>query len=172
MMLEKTRQFLKPRWRQVTLEMLVFLLILLAIRVWMQRDLPTGPVPALQGVTLAGQAIDLATLGEGRPVLVHFWATWCPICKLEQRSVDALSADYPVITIATQSGDALAVQAFLQEQQLHFPVVMDEDGTLMQRFGLHGVPASFVIDPHGKIVFREVGYTTGWGLRARMWLAQ
>lgn len=172
MMLEKIRLFLKPRWRQVTLEILIFLLIFMAIRAWMQRDLPTGLAPALQGVTLGGQVIDLATLGQGRPVLVHFWATWCPICKLEQRSIDALSADYPVITIATQSGDAQAVQAFLQEQQLHFPVLLDEEGKLLQQFGLHGVPASFVIDPHGKIAFREVGYTTGWGLRARLWLAR
>jgi thiol-disulfide isomerase/thioredoxin len=172
MILEKIRQLLKPRWRRVTLEILVFLLLYLALRTWMQRDLPAGPAPVLQGVTLTGQALDLATLGQGRPVLVHFWATWCPICKLEQGAINALSADYPVITIATQSGDAQAVQAFLQEQQLHFPVLMDEDGALLQRFGLHGVPATFVIDPHGKIAFREVGYTTGWGLRARLWLAR
>ena len=116
--------------------------------------------------------LDLATLGQGRPVLVHFWATWCPICKLEQGTINALSAEHPVITIATQSGDAQAVQTFMQEQHLHFPVLLDEEGTLLQRYGLHGVPATFVIDPQGRIAFREVGYTTSWGLRARLWLAR
>lgn len=172
MMLEKIRQFLKPRWRRRSLEFIVFILLYLTLRAWMQRDLPSGPAPYMQGVALTGQPIDLATLGKGRPVLVHFWATWCPICKMEQGSIDKLSKEYPVITIASQSGDASAVQAYLTEQQLNFPVLLDEDGVLLQRFGLHGVPATFVIDAQGKIVFREVGYTTGWGLRTRLWLAR
>ncbi len=169
MMLEKIRQFLKPKWRRRSIEVLIFVLLYVSIRAWMQRDLPSGPAPRVQGVTLSGQAVDLATLGKGRPVLLHFWATWCPICKLEQASIETLSTEYPVITIASQSGDAKAVQEYMQAQHLHFPVLLDEDGALLQRFGLHGVPATFVIDAQGKIVFREVGYTTDWGIRARLW---
>jgi peroxiredoxin len=172
MMLEKIRNLLKPRWRRVTAEILLFALIYLAFRAWMQRDLPSGPAPVVQGITLDGRHVDLAALGKGRPVLLHFWATWCPVCKLEQGTIDAVSRDYPTLTIATQSGDAQAVQAFMHEQELHFPVLLDEQGELLRRYGLHGVPATFVIDARGHIAFREIGYTTGWGLRLRLWLAK
>ncbi|MBI3562765.1 MAG: redoxin domain-containing protein [Gammaproteobacteria bacterium] len=170
-MLEKIRQSLKPGWKSTAVELLVFVLMYAAIRAWMQRDLPQGAVPPMQAITLAGEPVDIARYGRGRPVLIHFWATWCSVCRLEQGSINAISRDYPVLTIATQSGSGSEVQGYLQKNQLHFPVVLDDSGELLQRFGLHGVPASFIIDPRGNIAYREVGYTTGWGLRLRLWLA-
>lgn len=171
MMLEKIRGYLKIKWVRWGLELSLMLLVYFGVRAWMQRDLPTGPAPAIQAITLTGQAVELAALARHGPVLVHFWATWCPICKLEQDSILAISRDYTVLSIASQSGNELDVQQYMQEHELSFPVVMDEDGELMRRYGLRGVPASFIIDRTGKIVYREVGYTTEIGLRARLWLA-
>ena len=48
---------------------------------------------------------------------------------------------------------------------------MDEDGKLATQFGVHGVPTSYILDAKGKIRFREVGLTSSWGLRLRLWLA-
>jgi peroxiredoxin len=59
----------------------------------------------------------------------------------------------------------------MDEQGLDFPVVLDEQGALAARFGVRGVPASFVLGSGGEIKFKEIGYTTELGLRARMWLA-
>jgi peroxiredoxin len=171
MMLEKIRGYLKIRWVRWGLELTLMLLVYFGVRAWMQRDLPIGPAPAIQAITLTGQPVELAALARQGPVLVHFWATWCPICALEQGSIQSISTDHPVITIASQSGDDRAVHDYMQEHALSFAVVMDEDGELMQRYGLRGVPASFIIDRNGKIVYREVGYTTEIGLRIRLWLA-
>jgi thiol-disulfide isomerase/thioredoxin len=160
----------KPRWRRWLVELLLLVLVIVAVQWWQTRDAPSGPAPALQGVLLDGQPVDLRS-ERGQAVLVHFWAEWCPICRLEEGTIDALARDYRVITVATTSGDSAAVSAYLQQQGLSFPTLVDEDGTLGRRWGVRGVPASFIIDPDGQIAHATVGYTTGPGLRLRLWLA-
>ena len=104
-------------------------------------------------------------------MLVHFWATWCPICRAEQGSIDALARDTPVITVAMQSGDRNAVVQHLRKEELNFPVLNDPDGVIAAQWGVRAVPASFIVDGAGQIRYVEVGYTTGIGLRLRLWLA-
>jgi peroxiredoxin len=159
------------KWRGYAFNALLFVLIVMGIRAWQQRDMVGGAAPALQGVTLAGQAYKLPA-HPAQPVLVHFWATWCSICRLEQDSIAAIAHDDPnVITIAMQSGTPEEVARHMREQGIDFPVVNDPDGSLASAWGVHAVPASFIIDRDGRIRFVEVGYTTGIGLRLRLWLA-
>jgi peroxiredoxin len=70
-----------------------------------------------------------------------------------------------------QSGTAIEVTRFMREQGLSFPALNDHDGSISHAWGVNAVPASFIISPDGKIRFVEVGYTTGIGLRFRLWLA-
>ncbi len=161
---------LKKRWVKWTLEILFFVVLYLALRAYMQRDMISGQAPNIQATTIEQQAFNLYT-SEPKPVLVHFWATWCGICKLEQDSIDDLSEDYQVMTIAMQSGSDDEVRAYLQEHNLSFNVINDIDGTFVDRYGVVGVPASFVVNSNNEIVASEVGYTTPWGLRIRLWLA-
>jgi peroxiredoxin len=152
------------------LEAAVLVLVLFAVQWWQTRDAPTGMAPVLHGPLLSGGIADLRQL-QGQPVLVHFWATWCPICRLEQGTIDELAHDYAVISVATSSGDAAAVRQFMQEEGLSFPTLLDEDGSLLRQWGLPGVPASFVIAPDGQVAYATMGYTSGVGLRLRLWLA-
>ena len=159
------------KWLRRGLELLIVIVIIFGVRAWQQRDIVKGAAPALSGVTLDGTSYALAAK-PGRPVLVHFWATWCPICRAEQGSIESLAHDNPnVITVAMQSGKNEAVQQFMHEQSVSFPVINDADGQLSEKWGVRGVPASFIIDTEGKVRFVEIGYTTGWGLRFRLWLA-
>jgi len=50
-------------------------------------------------------------------------------------------------------------------------VLNDPDGVIATRWGVRAVPASFIVDGAGQIRFVEIGYTTGIGLRLRLWLA-
>ena len=156
---------------KVALEILLILLMYLVVKTFMQRHLVEGVAPSLQGTSLTGQAVNLHSL-TGQPVLVHFWATWCPICKLEQNNISALSKDHTIITIAMNSGDESEVRTYLDKSKLSFPVILDEDGAIANRFGVRGVPTSFVVDRDGNIAFSDVGYTTAWGLKLRLWLAE
>ena len=158
-------------WRSRVIQILLFVLLIAGIRFWQQRDMATGVAPVLQGVTLSGQPYILPAHPD-RPVLVHFWATWCPVCRTEQSSIADIAHDYPnAITVAMQSGKSEAVANHMREQGIAFPVVNDPDGSIARAWGVHAVPVSFIIAPDGKIRFVEVGYTTGIGLRLRLWLA-
>jgi peroxiredoxin len=70
------------------------------------------------------------------------------------------------------SGADREVKAFLGENNIGFPVLVDNEGAIASRFGVTGVPTSFIIGPDGDITFTEVGYTTEWGLRFRLWLTE
>lgn len=159
------------KWRGYAGNVLLLVILVAGIRAWQQRDMISGPAPALQGLTLAGRPYKLPA-HPGKPVLVHFWATWCPICRAEQGAIAAIARDHAnVITVAMQSGSAEEVLRHMREQEIDFPVVNDSDGMLSSAWGVHAVPASFIIAPDGRISFVEVGYTTGIGLRLRLWLA-
>ncbi len=70
-----------------------------------------------------------------------------------------------------QSGDATEVRRFMAQADLGFPVVTDEDGALADRWGVRGVPASFVLDADGQIAYATTGVSSETGLRARLWAA-
>lgn len=170
---EAMRRLLKPDpILRKALVVLLFVAVIGGIRTWQQRDMASGPAPALQGTTLAGLPYALPSHPD-HPVLVHFWATWCPVCRAEQGSIAAIAHDHPdaVVTVAMQSGAPETVASHMREQGIVFPVVNDPDGNLARAWGVHAVPASFIVAPDGEIRFIEVGYTTEIGLRLRLWLA-
>jgi peroxiredoxin len=159
-------------WLRRGAELLIVIVIILGVRTWQQRDMVKGMAPPLVGQLLDGKPFVLP-VKPTQPILVHFWATWCPICKAEQGGIASLAYDHTnVITVAMQSGNASAVQQFMNEQAISFPVINDAEGQLSALWGVSAVPASFVIDTDGKIRHVEVGYTTSWGLRFRLWLAK
>jgi len=146
-------------------------IFIIGIRAYVSRNLIEGMAPQIQATTLQGTQVNLHS-SDPRPVLLHFWASWCPICALEEGSIERLSQDYNVITVAMQSGDADEVHQYLKQNKLTFPVINDPEGRISQLYGLRGVPSSFIIDTKNQIRFSESGYTTGVGLQLRLWLAQ
>jgi peroxiredoxin len=161
----------KRHWPKWLWNILLIALAIGVVQWWQTRELPAGPAPPLAGRLLDGRWVDLREY-RGTPLLVHFWATWCPICRAEQGTISSLAEDVPVLTVATGSGDAAQLSKYLEENRLGFPVLLDESGELARRWKIVGVPASFVIDPRGDIVAAAVGYTTEIGLRLRLWLAK
>ncbi len=169
--MESTRwQRVKKRLPRLAAEVLVFLAVVWAVEAWMTRNAVRGPAPPITGVTVAGESVAWPPT-SGEPSLIYFWATWCPVCHAQQGTIDGLSRDHPVLTVAMQSGDDAAVSRFLEQEQLAFPAVNDPDGQLSRRYGVIGVPAGFVLDGNGDVRFVTRGYTTGLGLRLRLLLA-
>jgi thiol-disulfide isomerase/thioredoxin len=165
----------KRRWgqrlRRWGVEGAIVLLVLAAVHWYKARPLAEGIAPPL-----SGRAIDTLEPISLRPplelpALVHFWASWCPICKLEEGSIEALGKGHDVITVAMQSGTDAEISRYLSERALDLRVIADPSGEIARQWGVQVVPASFIIDRNGRIRFRRVGYTTGFGLRARLWLA-
>jgi thiol-disulfide isomerase/thioredoxin len=166
---KRTERWLRSL-KQMALQAAAVLAVVLAMSFWNARGAARGSAPPLSGTDIEGRPTSLEAL-RGRPVLVHFWASWCSVCKLEQSSIDALARDHAVLTVAAGSGGAEAVGAYLRSQGLSFPALADPEAGLAQRFGVRAFPTSFIVDPQGVIRFVEVGYTTSLGLRARLWWA-
>lgn len=158
----------RRRWlwlRDLTILALVFL----GVSLYQSRGTVRGPAPELAGPDLSGRPVALADYA-GRPVLVHFWATWCPVCRAEQGSIESIAGDHAVLSVSID-GSAEELRSYVAEQGIDYPVIHDTQGELAARYGVRGVPASFIVDPEGGIRFVEVGYTTEPGLRARLWWA-
>ena len=162
----------KKRFLRIAIEILLIVVVVFGIRAWQQRDMVTGPAPSFQNVMLDGKTVNLVDY-TGKPVLIHFWAEWCPFCKVEEGTITSIEKDWPVLTVAYQSGDKTAVMKHMKEREIdHWPTIVDQDSHLAELFGVKGVPSSYIVDGDGNIRFTEVGLTSGWGLRARLWWAE
>ena len=162
------------RWRRRAAEALLFIAIVIGVQFWQTRDTPRGPAPEFAGRLVDGQPFDLATwraAHAGRPVLLYFWAEWCPICKTTAGNVGNVSADWPVTSIAIQSGTAAPVARVMDDKAYRWPTLPDPAAEVLRRYGLAGVPSFVVINPAGDIRFVAVGYTSEIGLRLRLWWA-
>lgn len=102
-------------------------------------------------------SLTLSSL-EGRPVLLNFWASWCPPCKDETPLLQQASEDYAgevaFVGIDTRDSRTDALQ-FVEQYGVTYPQVFDEGEQLYTRYGLTGQPESFFIDQNG-IVIRHV----------------
>ncbi len=110
-------------------------------------------------------------VSKDKPILIHFWATWCPICKVEAPNIEKISKDYEVITIAVQSGSKKQIQEYISEHKLSFKVVDDTNGFYSKKFNIKVFPTTFIYDKNKKLKFSEVGYTTTLGLYTRVMLS-
>jgi len=160
----------RPVWRYL-LEALVVIALIIGINSWRTRDAVSGPAPLLSGNTLNGESYVLPRK-PGEPQLVYFWASWCPVCKLQDGNIATLSEEFPVITVAMSSGTDEEIREYLEQEELELAVINDDTGEISNRWGVKGVPTTFVIDAEGEVRFVEVGYTTTPGLRVRRWLAE
>lgn len=160
--------FLRKRWVKVALQVLLLLAVYLSIRAYQTRDYARDQAPVIDSEMIDGSRF-LLTDSIAQPTLVHFWATWCPVCEFENANIAAVSKDYRVVTIASWSGSSAEVVDYMQQQNLTMPVIVDEDGEWAKLYNIKAVPVSFFINKDGMIEFVEKGYTTEAGLRLRLW---
>jgi len=129
--------------------------------------------PALDSTHLPKGTVRLVdgthyTFQTGKPLIIHFWASWCRVCKMEASNIERLSKRYEVLSIAVNSGSDEAVKTYMKEHGLHFHVLNDVDGSWARRFKVEVFPTTFIYDTKGELCFTEVGYTTTAGLLARV----
>jgi thiol-disulfide isomerase/thioredoxin len=165
----------RRQWKSHLGTLVLMLAVLWGVSAWQTRNLPEGPAPDFTATLASGETVTLAqwrAAHPGQPVALHFWADWCPFCRAEQHSVTRVAQDWPVLTIAMQSGDAARVRAVLAQRQLAWTTVVDPQGRIAKAYGFQAVPAFVVLDANGKVRGAASGYTTEVGMRARLWLAR
>ncbi|MEW5837748.1 MAG: redoxin domain-containing protein [Pseudomonadota bacterium] len=159
---------LKVRLLRWGIDLALIVAVFLLIRAWQAPALPEAGLPPISGVTLDEQVFDSRQLSN-HALVVHVWAEWCPVCRMELGGMTNLARDTPLISIAWKSGDDQAVRHFLRQEGLSLPVLNDPQGKLLAPLRIKAVPLHLVVDGQGRIHFVETGYTTEWGLRARVW---
>jgi len=111
----------KKPWtlKRILREVLVFAVIIFivstALNYYRAPKLDSDTLPTIQATLINGTAFDTATL-KGKPLLINFWGTWCPVCAQEARNIEALSKRYTVLTIAVNSGSNEKIKAWMREK--------------------------------------------------------
>lgn len=115
--------------------------------------------------TLTGETLRLSDF-RGRPVLLNFWNSWCPPCRTEmselQQVQEALGDRVVILAINLlyQEDRLEDVYAFVREQGLTFPILLDRDGQVVTDYRVGSLPTSFFVDAEGKIYLVQVGPMT------------
>ncbi|WP_345976538.1 protein disulfide oxidoreductase [Sulfurimonas sp. HSL3-7] len=162
------RWTLKRILKEIAIMLLMILVISNVLSYIRKPDITENQLPAIKALLISGDQFDSAVF-EGKPLLIHFWATWCPTCKVEADNIQRLSKQYNVVTFAVKSGDNEALRTYMEEREFDFGVINDNDGRWASRFNVQGYPTTFIYDASGEIRFSEVGYTSTAGLLLRMW---
>jgi peroxiredoxin len=144
--------------------MAIFLVFLMVLPVWGQHPAPEVDhvAPDFTLPDLEGNQISLSTY-KGRVVLLNFWATWCPPCRLEMPTMEKAYRKYrdkgfEVVAVSVDAGPKSSVKSFLRELGLSFQVLLDPDMETLRAFRGFSLPMTVVIDRQGVIRSRELGY--------------
>jgi cytochrome c-type biogenesis protein len=112
--------------------------------------------------TLTGDSVNLAGL-RGKVVLLNVWATWCIPCRKEIPELQTLHQQYAarglqVVGVSVDDGHAdREVRDFVNEFGVTYTILRDPSETVFSSFFIPGVPASFLIDRNGTVVWRREG---------------
>ncbi|MEA3492171.1 MAG: protein disulfide oxidoreductase [Campylobacterota bacterium] len=163
-------QSIKRFSKEIAVALLILFVVSNIISYLRKPRLKDESLPTTLFQTIDGEELSFTSY-EGKPTLVHFWATWCPVCKVELSNIERVSKKYQVVTVAVQSGDDNKIKAFMKERGANFTVVNDREGELSQQFSVELFPTTFIYNSGGELLFSEVGYTSTAGLLARMAIA-
>jgi len=162
------------RWQAV---FWVALAAFVGYRIWPQAAAAVGVAsspnanavgPAYELTTLDGNVVTSADL-RGKVVLLNFWATWCPPCRLEMPGFESVyelnkNRGFVVLGVAMDADGTGPVQQFLAEHHITYPVAM-ASGPVVQTFGnVNLLPTSFLIDRQGRVRNQVQGVFTAIAL--------
>jgi thiol-disulfide isomerase/thioredoxin len=124
-----------------------------------------GKPLALSGTAIDGKPVAIESL-RGRPVLVHYWATWCEPCKVDIAQIRELYAKYgpkklAVVGIALDSNKS-ELAKFLAAKPIPWPQLHEAgglDGRLAEELGVLTLPTMILLDAEGKVVDRNLVIT-------------
>lgn len=125
-----------------------------------------APAFSLPAISDHGRVSSAALAGH--TIVINFWASWCDQCKLETPTLEAFyrrwhpqGVDLVGLSVEDTVG---AERAFRREYKVTWPLALDEGGQIALRYGVYGIPETYVISPRGMVVAKLVGRIAPWQL--------
>lgn len=122
-----------------------------------------APAPQVTFEMFDGGRRSLSDLYRERPVVVNFWASWCPPCVAEMPDIEQvhqeLAGRVNFLGINTQDAEQEA-HRLADETGVTYPSAWDRQGEIFEAFGVFGMPSTFFISSEGRIVGRHTGLLT------------
>ena len=149
--------------RQVTIQLMLLLLLSWSASAFAGQLLTPykGPQPApdFELVDVDGEKHRLSDY-RGKPLIINFWATWCPPCREEMPSMNRawrkVKDDIAMLAINVGE-DEDTIFIFSADYPIDFPVLLDRSGAVIKQWPVKGLPTTFVLDREGNIRYTAVG---------------
>ena len=166
--MKKAIDFLKRNWPWAVM---LLVLAFLYYRANPGIDLSDsyGQAPDFEVATLGGETFHLSE-HRGKVVVLNFWATWCPPCRMEIPGFidlqDEYGDDVVFVGLALDQDDDSAVREYADEKGINYPVIPGAHAVARSYGGIASLPTTFVVDPRGEIRFKHEGLLLTGNLRS------
>lgn len=128
------------------------------------RKAPLGvgdTAPRFAVKSLTGDSLVVGDPNSG-VTLLNVWATWCTSCKEEFSELERFRKTYSsnglkVVAISVDQGSDVKVRKFVEAQGSQFPVAHDAESRITSLYGVGGLPTTFLLDAHGKVLWTAIG---------------
>jgi thiol-disulfide isomerase/thioredoxin len=112
--------------------------------------------------TLDGKPVDLGTYLHGKPAVLEFWATWCPLCKQIEPAMEAARMKYAgrvtFVSVGVKDNQTPEKQkAYAESKHIGGEFVFDRDGKAVAAYKVPHTSYLVVVDANGKVVYTGVG---------------
>ncbi|MGA2142678.1 MAG: TlpA disulfide reductase family protein [Brevinematales bacterium] len=115
----------------------------------------------IEGTDINGKGFISLKNYKGKAVLVNFWATWCPPCRMEIPDLIKLQDNYKgrliILGISVDQDGSKGVIEFSDQYKINYPVIMAEQSMIKDYGGIEAIPSTFLIDTNGNIVKKFIG---------------
>jgi peroxiredoxin len=119
------------------------------------------PAPPFTAADLAGEPRSFPADFAGRPVVVRFWADWCPYCAPEMRAIETVYrevGDSGLEVLAVNVGqDRDTAADFMEDLGVSYPGLLDPESAVARRYRVVGLPTSFFVDRDGVVQGKILG---------------
>ena len=122
------------------------------------------PAPAFTLERLETGSLGFPGNLDGKVTAIRFWADWCPFCESEMQAMEPVYQIYRdqglVILAINVRQDRKTAQDFVSKLNISYEVLLDKDGAVARKYGVIGLPTTFMIDRNGNLYNRILGEST------------
>ncbi|MBP9733643.1 MAG: TlpA family protein disulfide reductase [Candidatus Omnitrophica bacterium] len=123
---------------------------------------PSAPTFKLKD--LAGKTVRVSSFRDKSPVLLAFWATWCPYCMKQIANLNQLEDAFgpdelAVLAVNSREGRGKVLE-YVKQRGIRYRVLLDAKGLVTEKYGVSGFPFMVLIDTNGNIAATDYGVTT------------